>query len=262
MNRLDWLDTATKKIYFRPDRKAVRRELEAHLEDLLEASGLDEDAALKEMGDPEAIAEELGRLHRPWLGYLWRASQLALLGAAVMYCLVLAMLAARPGYSYRAIPGMRLYHYLQADMDTIDPARVLEERVLSPSTVLETGGYTISLDQAVFRRVSESDSLDQAVFRRVSESDGPQWNLYIALDITSSRWEEPLDYWFSLSGGRTDAGPMEYGFTRNTSHWGFWQKCGFEIEGLPEDTEWVELDFGYGKLKRTLHISLTEEAET
>lgn len=33
MNRKDWLDTATKKILFRPDRKAVRRELEAHLED-------------------------------------------------------------------------------------------------------------------------------------------------------------------------------------------------------------------------------------
>lgn len=248
MNRLDWLDAATKKIYFRPDRKAVRRELEAHLEDLREVSGLDEDAALKEMGDPEAIAEELGRLHRPWLGYLWRVSQLALLGAAVMYCLVLAMLAARPGYLYRAIPGMRLYHYLQADMDTIDPARVLEERVLSPSTVLETGGYTISLDQAVFRRISASD--------------GPQWNLYIALDITSSRWEEPLDYWFSLSGGRTDTGPMEYGFTRNTSHWGFWQKYAIKLKDVPEDAAWVELDLGYGEWKRTLHFDLTEEAET
>ena len=27
MNKKDWLDTATKKIYFRPARKAVRREL-------------------------------------------------------------------------------------------------------------------------------------------------------------------------------------------------------------------------------------------
>ena len=45
MNRLEWLDTATKKILFRPDRKAVRKELEAHLEDLREASGLDEETA-------------------------------------------------------------------------------------------------------------------------------------------------------------------------------------------------------------------------
>ena len=29
MNRLEWLDTATRKILFLPDRKAVRKELEA-----------------------------------------------------------------------------------------------------------------------------------------------------------------------------------------------------------------------------------------
>ena len=34
MNEKSWLDTATAKIRFRPDRRAVRRELEAHLEDL------------------------------------------------------------------------------------------------------------------------------------------------------------------------------------------------------------------------------------
>ena len=28
MNKKDWLDTATKKVLFRPDRKTVRRELE------------------------------------------------------------------------------------------------------------------------------------------------------------------------------------------------------------------------------------------
>ena len=75
MNKKDWLDTATKKVLFRPDRKTVRRELEAHLEDLLEASGLDEETAVSAMGDPASLAEELGRLHRPWWGYLWRASQ-------------------------------------------------------------------------------------------------------------------------------------------------------------------------------------------
>ena len=31
MNQNTWLDTATKKIHFRPDRKSVRRELEARL---------------------------------------------------------------------------------------------------------------------------------------------------------------------------------------------------------------------------------------
>lgn len=247
MNRLDWLDTATRKILFRPDREAVRRELEAHLEDLREASGLEEEAALAAMGDPAALAEELGRVHRPWLGYLWRLSQIALLGAAAVYVLLLALLAVRPGYSYRVLPGMHLYNYLQTDVDMLDPARVIEARELPAGAAFETGGYTIRPDQVVFRQVSETD--------------GPQWNLYIELDITLSRWEEPLDYWFALSGVRTGGGPP-YGMDPMSAYWGFWQKCGLEFKGLPEDAEWVELDFGYGKLKRTLHIDLTEEAET
>lgn len=247
MNEKSWLDAATKKIRFGPDRKAVRRELEAHLEDLREASGLEREAALEAMGDPEDIAEELGRVHRPWLGYLWRLSQIALIGAAAVYCLLLALLAVRPGYSYRVLPGMHLYNYLQTDVDMLDPARVIEARELPAGAAFETGGYTIRPDQVVFRQVSETD--------------GPQWNLYIELDITLSRWEEPLDYWFALSGVRTGGGPP-YGMDQMSAYWGFWQKCGLEFKGLPEDAEWVELDFGYGELKRTLHIDLTEEAET
>lgn len=87
MNRLEWLDTATKKILFRPDRKAVRKELEAHFEDLREASGLDDEAAAAAMGDPEAVAEELGRLHRPWWGYLWQASRMILVLAFILWFL-------------------------------------------------------------------------------------------------------------------------------------------------------------------------------
>lgn len=250
MNQLDWLDTATKKIYFRPDRKAVRQELEAHLEDLREASGLDEDAVLKEMGDPEAIAEELGRLHRPWLGYLWRASQLALLGAAVMFCLVQVLLV-RPPRSYQWLPIMRLYDYLQEDTGTMErlfglPA--LEQRELPAGTVLQAGGYTIRNDRAVYRQVSGED--------------GPQWDLYIDLAVTTSRWEEPLVYWNVLSGVRTDMGDEPYRISGASADWGFWQKCAIELKDMPEDASWVELDLGYGEWKRTLHFDLTEEAET
>ncbi len=75
MNAEYWLDTATEKIRFRPDRKAVRRELQDHLEDRMEAGkaqGLSpyeaEAAATAAMGDPVSLAEELGRIHSPWWG--------------------------------------------------------------------------------------------------------------------------------------------------------------------------------------------------
>ena len=79
-----WLDTAVAGIRFGPDRAAVRAELEAHLEDKqadlrrIFPDMLPEDAearALEDMGDPAEIGKELARIHKPWLGYLWRASK-------------------------------------------------------------------------------------------------------------------------------------------------------------------------------------------
>ena len=86
-----WLDTAVSGIRFGLDRKEVRAELEGHIEDKMadlrrvfpdippdEAR----DRALSSMGNPEELKEELARVHRPWLGWLWTASRYLL-------CLVL-----------------------------------------------------------------------------------------------------------------------------------------------------------------------------
>ena len=248
MNEKDWLDAATTKIRFRPDRKAVRRELEAHLEDLRDASGLGEDAALRAMGDPAGIAEELGRLHSPWLGYLWRLSQLALAGAAAMYCL-LVILVWLTGRSY-LLPGRDWYDYQHwLGSNVVKCESILEQREIPSDAAVRTGGYTISVDRVTLRK----------------EDYGPEvrWILYIDLDVTFSHWGEPLLLWPAVSGGRADTGPIETGILWNGDvSWGFWQKCVLTIENFPEDAEWVELDFGYGQPRRTLHIDLTEEAET
>lgn len=97
-SRLTWLETAVKGIRFGPDREAAARELLEHLEDKTEdlmrifpgMSRPDADEmALSQMGDPEEIGKELAKIHTPWLGYLWRASQALLAAAAVV--LVIAM---------------------------------------------------------------------------------------------------------------------------------------------------------------------------
>ena len=87
-----WLELATFRIAFIPDRKAVRRELWEHLEDkALDFQRIFPDLTEKEareraaadMGDPVEIGKELAQLHRPWLGYLWRCSQ-AVLAVALL----------------------------------------------------------------------------------------------------------------------------------------------------------------------------------
>ena len=82
-----WLDAATRGIRFGPDRRAVRAELEAHLEDKaldLQRIFLDlslEEAqarAAAEMGGAEEIGRDLAQIHRPWLGYAWLFSKVLL----------------------------------------------------------------------------------------------------------------------------------------------------------------------------------------
>ncbi len=92
--RQRWLDTAVSGIRFQPDRAAVRAELEAHMEDKTADfqrifPGISceeaEERAIGEMGDPAEIGKELARLHRPWLGWLWRASGVLLALALIAF---------------------------------------------------------------------------------------------------------------------------------------------------------------------------------
>ena len=199
MNRLEWLDTATKKILFRPDRKTVRRELEAHLEDLLEASGLDEEAAAAAMGDPEVLAEELGRLHRPWWGYLWRTSQIVLAGAVVFCCLLAVLVEA----VYQPLDrlGTSLHDYLTPVQFT----GALEERDIPAGMTISTGGCTIRADRAVLR----------------SYEDAPQ-ALFVDLQIGLSWRREPLIPQNAWSGARTSAGENPRRVIEHSAPRGVW----------------------------------------
>lgn len=98
MGMYSWLSIATSGIRFWPDREAVRRELTEHIEDKTadlmrifpdipeEEAG---ERALAAMGDAWELKQELARVHRPWLGYLWRCTQVLVWGL-----LALSLIAA------------------------------------------------------------------------------------------------------------------------------------------------------------------------
>ncbi len=96
-----WLDLAVSGIRFGPDREAVRAELAEHIEDRaadfmrifpdMEEKEAQE-RALAGMGDAWELKKELARVHRPWLGYLWRATQVL-----VWTALALILIAALGG---------------------------------------------------------------------------------------------------------------------------------------------------------------------
>lgn len=118
MDRTSWLDTAVSGIRFGPDRRAVRCELEGHIEDKtadfqrIFPDIPEEEArerALAEMGDAQELKEELARVHRPWLGWLWTASRWALW--VTLLALNLFALGIRPDFdnSLRGRSGTEIY---------------------------------------------------------------------------------------------------------------------------------------------------------
>ena len=146
-----WLDTAVKKIRFKPDRKQVRKELEEHIED----KALDlqrifpdmtreeaQERAVSDMGDPAEVGKELAKVHKPWLGYAWLASKVLLVFVLTVIFLFFVNgaylgrvqdVVAGPGYSQEQAPVEAVYG--QAD-------DLSYQGSLSDSGPIQAGEYT------------------------------------------------------------------------------------------------------------------------
>lgn len=80
---LSWLKRASKPLYFPPDRRRVRRELQDHIDERVEglqSRGLSLGDArretLKRMGDPEEVGALLRQVHKPGLGWALRLARI------------------------------------------------------------------------------------------------------------------------------------------------------------------------------------------
>lgn len=167
-----WLNTAVSGIRFGPDRERVRGELADHIEDKI--IGLrrafpdipEEEAqerVLSAMGDSEVLKAELAKVHKPWLGWLWKASQWML--RVVMPVAMLISLAVETNYngynSLRGRSGPGIYHRITGG----DKARL--------------GGYTFQITGAAY--------LD-----RMEEQGGCD-TLQVGLRVSSPRFWERVD---------------------------------------------------------------------
>jgi hypothetical protein len=92
-----WRDRVLAQVRFKPDRKAIGRELTDHYEDHrrdLERVGyqpaLAAERALAAMGDAKQVGRALDRAHKPWLGWLWELSRV--LAAALLLLLAATLL--------------------------------------------------------------------------------------------------------------------------------------------------------------------------
>jgi len=92
-----WYKQVERQIRFWPDRKAIQKELADHYWDHvrdLQRVGYEPELSyrrgLRAMGDPEEVGRALDRAHKPWLGWLWMLSRMAVLLTAAMLVVNLA----------------------------------------------------------------------------------------------------------------------------------------------------------------------------
>lgn len=274
MNKDYWLLTATEKIRFGPDRAAVRRELEAHIqdrEDGYRAKGLAdrdaEKAAVKDMGDPYEISEALGKIHSPWWGRLWRASQWAL-----AMVLIWAVFAAVGFVRDQGDLGERYVPSLPEETEvwTYSGGHTRTDRLLQswePAGSVSLGGYrfTVPLVYLVY-----TEPWTYANGEAIPE----QYELTVVLRAWTWRFWEPISssQYMILSNAAQDSngrlyGRWERGLFDEETHLSYFcrtyeggpSSIYFEIyldlsEG--EAPDWLDIPVGYGGC--SLRVDLRE----
>ena len=286
-----WLDKAVAGIRFKPDRAAVRSELAAHLEDKqadLQRIFPDlsheeaENRALAAVGDPEELGRELARIHKPWLGYLWRLSQVLLAALLV----VTVLLWAPRGIERAQVWGNQENYgtdtfswYLRGDDPTqaggpLEPEAgeetyVERELVLTarPDVSVHVGDYTLLVERLTLWQ------------GRVLETGREFRNLYFTLTAWGPPWQK-LIYDSALRISGTDNLGNRYYSTYET-HWLNVERKGnspslltnvmdegifsrtFSIAAgeVPREAEWLRLEYDWGGTRWELTIPLAEEGE-
>ncbi len=260
-----WVEEATRKIRFKPDRAAVGRELDGHIRDIrdkYEAQGLSpydaEMRATADMGDPAAIAEDLGRIHKPYWGWLWRLSQWAL-GILLVWAVLTGIGYVRNRLEYPAAEVELPQLPEEVETRTYADGGVRTFRLMDSWDIggsVDLGGYRFTVPLAY---------LQERTYEGPEDYTPLQYELTVCLRASSWRFWEPISagQYMILSHEAVDSDGNRYGrwepglFSQETHRHYFCNTYGdgpfavwYEIQlDLPdgEMPDWVDIPIGYGE---------------
>jgi len=268
VNLQKWLSAAVGGIRFKPDRAAVEQELREHIEDKTAdlmrifpgMTGAEaEERALSGMGDPKELGKELAKIHKPWLGYLWRASQ-ALLGAAALAALFFVIL--QPSF-FNQLENNDQADWYDHRYYGIQPHE------WAPPPAVEVGDYTLEVTRAA--RWEENWSSPEGEIVQRWESG------VFTLRVTAPwPWERPpaanqgLEYNFTAtdSGGKVfsfrndpladffeqDEQPMQQGAAGL-----LWREYEMYCPDITPGAEWLLLEYDFGGRAFTIRVELPQD---
>lgn len=279
----DWLDTAVSGIRFAPDREEVREELRAHISDKMDdlerifpgiPPGELRERALAGMGDPEELRTALARVHRPWLGYLWRASQVLLaatvLLAAWNWAGIGRVFSGGSATNYRE----KREEYRERFPDSLEESAPERNRVLAVGAgtgPVTAGDYTFSVTRASLFRMEPENPEDggcyYVVFFTLRGTGGAPWALP-AEDL--GRWVQARDSRGRLYRGKENLDPegrsqTGCGWTEHGLSWREYEGMVFLYqpgEGIidPSETGEFQVEFDNGMTRFSIPIRWRERA--
>lgn len=156
-----WCDTAVSYIRFPPDRPAVRQELFEHMQDKYDGyieEGLTPSEAerktIQEMGSDRETGLLLRQIHKPYLGWLWRATQWMFAIA-----LILAVVNCFRWVDDLHISGEEDFWMGSTDHYVSETGNYRGERILyvEPDCSAHLDGYTFTVTKAVCWEYSYDD---------------------------------------------------------------------------------------------------------
>ena len=288
---LGWVGEATSGIRFKPDREAVQEELYAHIEDKIadltrlypemgewEVKKL----ATQQMGDPREVGRTLAVLYRPWLGWLWRASQVLLavaLGLSLLFWVPRAVEWARTPVDGLGSQPDVFSCYLAGDDPTQaggplapdtgeEPFADLEAVLVArPGVSTRAGDYLLRVDRLALRH------------GRLRETGREFANLYFTLAAWGPPWQKMLQEAALRISGTDDLGNYYYStyethelrveleedslslLTNVTDEGWFSRTFSIQVSDVPREAEWLRLEYDWGGTRWELTIPLTEEGE-
>ena len=229
-----WCRTAVGKIWYKPDRDEVHKELYGHMLDrydrLLEKGYTPEEAeekTLRAMGDAEELALEMKKTHNT----VW--SKTIVITRWVIAVLLLPFVLALLGFSTQLI-GDSVYHNI------MNPLIAPEENALAKCVTARTDGYTVTVTAA---------AAEQGYLYAVVKIDSPS---HLMGD------DEILKYFWILdsNGNRKELSTQDFkSYRSGLTEYTYLIRCQTSCSQIPE---WFRLCCDRAGRNVVLHVALVE----
>ena len=240
----DWCYHAVAQIRFRPDREAVFQELKAHMQDHYEdliSQGYTAEKArqvtLRAMGDPEEIAPQLGAIHKPWLGYIYRIVKWVTIPACAW---AIFLLIAFCGSHIHSLLSTANYPALQEKGEG--------GIWLQPAVSDESDGYRFKVTEAAVNAQGDTLYLElQIIYLPWMPKPGIV-NYFWAVDSLGNHYDCRKDFMYDdVPRVAYQGGFYSQGFESNQ----------LEVQHFDSGAQWLELHYDRDGRDIVLRIDLT-----